>query len=482
MVRSRGIKARLVGAFGSLLLVVGTAAYFAMTGLGELHDLLHDVKHREAGVRAALELASAIRDQYAHQAHTIILGNRSHMGFYDEARARVLARTEAVRPFIETGGERTALADIERASRELDDIFRYRIVPAVLASDEAEIQREHARAESIVSLIQARADGIATSLEATMAAFEAHASLIEHKAIRWALVWFVLAIGLAAGLGVYISNSIARPVAKLKAGAERVAAGDLETRIALDTTDELGQLAAQFDVMTKTLAEHQRHLVESEKLAGIGRLAAGVAHEINNPLAVILGYARLMQRGPGGEHRDDAKLIEEEAVRCQEIVQDLLDLARPAKVEAHPVALESVCAEAVERLTDAKKLPTPHVTIAGSATVLGSPPKLRQILMNLIQNAAEAAGPKGSVRAEVRRVNGRAEVSVIDTGPGLTDDQRARLFEPFFTTKPKGTGLGLAVSRAIANAHGGDIEASAGTSGGAVFTLTLPSTEERSTP
>ena len=132
----------------------------------------------------------------------------------------------------------------------------------------------------------------------------------------------------AMAVAVYLGRSIARPMAKLEAGAKRIAKGDLDTRIAIETPDEFGRLARAFNAMTDALKVHQEKLVQSEKLAGIGRLAAGVAHEINNPLGVILGYVRVLQKKAEGALADDLKVIEEEAVRCQEIVEGLLDLSR----------------------------------------------------------------------------------------------------------------------------------------------------------
>jgi signal transduction histidine kinase len=475
LMRFSGTARRLLFAFVSLFLIFGAAAYFAMAGLVEVHDLLHGVKRHESSVRSALELASAVRDQYAHQAHTIILGNDTHLGFYETSRRRVLELTKQVNAHATSEEEHRWIKDIERASAELDSIFRTNIVPAVLAKEHEVILREHARAQDLVSLIQDRADHLATNYERAIGDFEAHAGVVQHDTVRWSLILFVAAMALAIALGVYIGNSVARPVARLEAGAARIAAGDLEIKIDLDTPDEFGRLAQQFNSMTAALKEHQRLRVETEKLTGIGRLAAGVAHEINNPLAVILGYARLLRRKAHGALEVELGIVEDEAIRCQLIVEGLLDLARPIKLERERVAIREICVEAVERLQEAQRLPTDKIEIDGNATIEASAPRLRQVLMNLIQNAAEAAGPSGSVRATIRTEgDGAVVIAVSDTGPGITNEHREKLFEPFFTTKPKGTGLGLAISKAIARAHGGDIEASSSQEGGAMFVVRLP--------
>jgi signal transduction histidine kinase len=226
--------------------------------------------------------------------------------------------------------------------------------------------------------------------------------------------------------------------------------------------------------MTAALKEHQAQLVQSEKLAGIGRLAAGVAHEINNPLGVILGYTRLLEKHAHPPLADDLAVIEEETLRCKEIVEGLLDLSRPVQVSHETVELRATVDEVIERLREAGVLRGVEVRVVGAARVDGHPSKLRQVLANLTRNAAEAAGPGGSVEIALVEDGASAAVSVRDDGPGLDGEALSRLFEPFFTTKEKGTGLGLAISRAIARAHGGEIEAANAAVGGALMTVRLP--------
>jgi signal transduction histidine kinase len=256
-----------------------------------------------------------------------------------------------------------------------------------------------------------------------------------------------------------VGRSIARPLARLREGAARLAAGDLDARIAIDSPDEFGDLARQWNGMTASLKEHQEKLVETEKLAGIGRLAAGVAHEINNPLGVILGYAKLLRRRVDGAAQDDLRVIEEETLRCKEIVEGLLDLSRPLQAA---------------RLGEARLLDGVGVRVDGAGVAEGHPSKVRLIVSNLVRNAAEATGPGGTVAVSVRESGADVGVEVADDGPGIEPGARSRLFEPFFTTKAQGTGLGLAVSRALARAHGGEVEAASTPGEGARFTFRLP--------
>ncbi|HEY6105988.1 MAG TPA: HAMP domain-containing sensor histidine kinase, partial [Anaeromyxobacteraceae bacterium] len=200
--------------------------------------------------------------------------------------------------------------------------------------------------------------------------------------------------------------------------------------------------------------------------------------EINNPLGVVLGYTRLLRKRAGGPLAEDLAVIEEETLRSLEIVEGLLDLARPPRLTVQAVDLRELSDEVVGRLGEARRLEGVAVDVHGRGRAAGDAQKLRQVLLNLVRNGAEAAGAGGRLEVAVSESDGRVEVSVADDGPGIGAGARDRLFEPFFTTKPRGTGLGLAVSRAIARAHGGDLAAVEGAAG-ARFVLTLPRVAER---
>jgi len=470
-----GITRKLLFAFGALVALFAAASLFALGRIAEIHEGTHALQAASGRVRTALELATAVRDEYAHLAHTIILGNDSHARFHAEARARVEALTRKLWEQAQDAEERAWVSDIQESSDALDQLYRETLLPAVMAKDHAAVTAVHGRALELVASIQARADALARRFDTSIGSFEEHVGAVEHASFLWAVLFLGGATLFAAGVGLYIGNSVARPVARLTEGASRLAQGDLTTRIPEGAPDEFGRLAAQFNRMTEALRTHQEQLVQHEKLAGIGRLAAGVAHEINNPLGVILGYVRLLQRKAEGSLAEDLKVLEEEAVRCQEIVEGLLDLARPGRIAVERVALREVCDEVVARLQEASRLGGVEVRVEGDASTCAHPQRVRQVLFNLVKNAAEAAGTGGRVQVRIEpSADGGASVAVADSGPGVKPEDRPRLFEPFFTTKSTGTGLGLAVSQAIAHAHNGRIEADMGPLGGARFTLHLP--------
>ena len=477
-----GTARRLALGFGAVVSIVAVASGIALAGLSTTRSAMQRMKEEEDSVRLAQDLASAVRDQYAHQAHTIIIGDESHLGFYTDAERRVLDLTRALRTRTSSPEARAAVDDIDAATAELDGIFRNSIVPAVLRGDRALVQREHARAQEVVTRIQDRAEQLVSGFEESIAASRAQVDRVELRTFRWLVALLLAAPVLATVVGVFIVRSVAGPIATLRAGAVRLASGDLRTRIDVDTPDEFGALARQFNAMTASLEEHQRRLVQSEKLAGIGRLAAGVAHEINNPLAVILGYARVLRKKETGPLAEDLKVIEEEAIRAKDIVEGLLDLSRPIPPGRARVDLRATCDEVVSRLRDAGVLDGVAVAVDGRGETEGHGDKLRQVVLNLVRNAAEAAGPGGDVAVHVASDPAADRVTVEDSGPGLDPATADRLFEPFFTTKDRGTGLGLAVSRAIARAHGGDVLAAGRAGGGAAFTLWLPHARTQEAP
>jgi signal transduction histidine kinase len=300
---------------------------------------------------------------------------------------------------------------------------------------------------------------------------------LETAAVRWTAALLVAVPLFVAAAVLYLSRSVAKPLARLSEGAGALAAGDLDARIDIDTPDEFGALAGEFNAMTVALKEHQDRLVDAEKAAGIGRLAAGIAHELNNPLQVMLGYLSLNRDVPDARLARQLAAAEDEALRCKDIVAGLLELSRPA-VDSTAVDLHALCEDVAAAVGVSLRPSTLHLSMEGGAIALGDRQKLRQVLFNLIRNAVEAAGPGGDVMVSLGASGGWAEVAVSDTGPGVPPETRARLFEPFFTTKAAGKGLGLAVSRAIAIAHGGDIEVRNNHPAGAVFTLRVPRAPE----
>jgi signal transduction histidine kinase len=218
----------------------------------------------------------------------------------------------------------------------------------------------------------------------------------------------------------------------------------------------------------------------SEKLAALGTLAAGVAHEINNPLATISMSAEALQKrlpSDSGEVRY-LTAIQEEAHRCRGIIQDLSDLARGGSLDREPVEPEELAREALRIVRRNANLPSAEIGLSipdGLPLLSADRGKLLQVLVNLLSNGVEAAGEGGNVHLTARRQDGRLTFEVADDGQGIPAHLLERIFEPFYTDKDRGVGLGLALCHRIAELHGGDLSAdSPGPGRGAVFRLRLP--------
>lgn len=228
------------------------------------------------------------------------------------------------------------------------------------------------------------------------------------------------------------------------------------------------------------LSEAQAQLVQKERLAALGELAAVMAHEVRNPLGVIFNSLGALNRlvKPGQEAQVILAILREEADRLNRIVGDLLDFARPRALVTEPVAVGDLVEESVRaaQVTDNETgAVDARVEVeAGIPMVLLDARLLRQALVNLCTNAMQAMGGAGSLRVRACVEDDALRIDVADSGPGIAEDVRARLFEPFFTTKATGTGLGLAVVRRIVEAHGGALWAECPDAGGTVFSMQIP--------
>jgi two-component system NtrC family sensor kinase len=298
---------------------------------------------------------------------------------------------------------------------------------------------------------------------------------------RAALVAFIC-IALAGVIAVPISRVITRPINALVKATKKLAQGDKLVRVKADGKGEFALLGKSFNSMVETLDKTEKELLHKEKLASMGQLAAGVAHEINNPLGTILLFADVLSKElPDGDpKRDDLKMISSETIRCKKIVSDLLNFARQQEVLSQDTNLHDLLEQVISSVSQQDSFK--KVTIARSfcndpLVIQADQSQLMQVFVNLLNNAAEAMSGGGTITIASRLLeNGWVEVTVADTGCGIREEHLDKLFTPFFTTKPigKGTGLGLSIVYGIIKMHRGQISVKSNVGQGTTFTVTLP--------
>ena len=297
-------------------------------------------------------------------------------------------------------------------------------------------------------------------------------------------------LGGAALLSIFLSRRLTRPIEELSEATRMVGQGRFEIEVKADSGDEIGALAGSFNRMACELNNRERalkdlygQLVQSEKMAAFGSLGAGIAHEVKNPLAGILGITQLSLRGVEGGHplQKNLLIIEKETKRCKNIIENLLKFARQEQVAFDAVDIPQVVADAVaivDHQLGINSIRVEQEIEPGLPNCQGNANQLQQVLMNLMINAQQAmAGSPGTLRLSARKLEpGAVELRVSDTGPGIAEEIQGKIFDPFFTTKPagQGTGLGLSVTYGIVKEHGGEIRLESGLGEGTTFIITLP--------
>ncbi len=304
---------------------------------------------------------------------------------------------------------------------------------------------------------------------------------------RRMVVFFAVSaiIAISVLLWLLVHRMLGNPVDQLVEATKIVAEGNLEYKIQLSKNDELGLLAKSFNDMTTKLVAAQRQLYQSDKLASLGRLTSGIAHEINNPLTGVLSFSSMLLKRPelSPEVKEDLEIIVKETIRCRDIVKRLLDFARQEPPKKSIVKIDEVIDRAIRILNNQlnlKNIVTKIKIEENLPAIKADANQLQQVLMNLLVNAADAIDEKGGeiiIEARNSNINGSEylTIEVTDTGCGIASENLTKIFEPFYTTKgQKGTGLGLAIAWGIIEKHNGKIEVKSALGEGTTFAIYLP--------
>jgi two-component system NtrC family sensor kinase len=300
----------------------------------------------------------------------------------------------------------------------------------------------------------------------------------------------VVAATVASLLLLLVANHLVlSPIRSIVAMAQKVIGGDLSARLNIRPPGEMGMLCWAIDSMAQAVAEREEMLKQStrqqlgrsEQLASVGRLAAGVAHEINNPLVGVLAFADMLREKENMDDQDrqDLELIIRETKRVRDIVRGLLDFARETPSVKARLNINDVICQTIRLLGKRDAFQNIYVVDDLSDNlpfINGDRNQLQQVVMNLVLNACEAMPQGGTLMLRTSATDKRAIFEVTDTGVGIKQEDLDKIFEPFFTTKPvgKGTGLGLSVSYGIIQQHGGTLEVQSDLGRGTTFTISLP--------
>ena len=316
---------------------------------------------------------------------------------------------------------------------------------------------------------------------------------IERRTVGAFLAIALLGVLVALGVAYLMARRISGSINKLVSASQEIARGNLAASVEISSNDELGELAQTFNTMAAALQERddrlkeftRKKMMESERLALIGQLAAGVAHELNNPLQGIVAYSHLLlERMPCEDAgTTSVKKIVTQANRCRDIIRGLLDFSRQQKPDKKLCNVNAVLEECISLLENQAIFHNIYIEKAFGQDlplVVMDPAQIERVFMNILINAAEAMDGQGllSLVTRVEPAQDYVEVAITDTGHGIAEQDIEQIFDPFFTTKEvgRGTGLGLAISYGIVKEHNGSITVESEVGHGTTFTVRLPVT------
>jgi len=287
-------------------------------------------------------------------------------------------------------------------------------------------------------------------------------------------------------IALYFSISIVKPVRRLAKATTRIAQGDWETKLPIDTWDEVGQLTDSFNKMSDSLIRKRneleatyKELAKRERMAEIGNFSMMIAHELKNPLGIIKGSVDIIAKegGKAKVRRTMVGYIQDEVKRLNRLVEDFLSFARPNPAHKSLVDINQVITKMVH-LIPLPELKEKDISLSVQLSkeiseVNVDEYQIYQALLNLFTNAIQAIPEKGEITLKTEKSRNGILITVMDNGIGIPDEEKERVFEPFFTKKEKGTGLGLAVVKKIIDNHQGEIKITDRGGGGAIFSIWL---------
>ena len=503
-----------------MLIIVGMLSFASFQGVNKFRELTKSVRERSMELPEAAELGNQVSRlrsllaQLNHQTPELAINQVDRSQFM----LQLLGVENALRNY-ETQLRNSQAADprIAEKKQETEFViqFRKKLNRINLITDEADTtdwvwrpEQIYTPLESELSELQTMAAEIPVFMQQRMDRFAARAKTEYRTWFAITAVLVIIAFGFIGLLIWKFSTRIIAPLELLVAGSREVAGGNYDHRIELNSEDEIAELGDALNSMTANFQSIQldlndqvkqrtKEVVRSEQMASVGFLAAGVAHEINNPLASIAWSAESLESRIEDILAPDASLtaeqmqteiddmktylrrIQDEAFRVKGITGSLLDFARMGDVKKTAWPLNELVESVIEIVKPLSKFRRRNITFKSNSVVTAviKEQEIKQVMLNLLTNALGSVEENGSVAIELIADDNTATVTFRDDGCGMSDEVKEHLFEPFYTRRRdgQGTGLGLSISYQIMEEHGGRIEAqSDGPGTGATFTVTLP--------
>jgi len=503
---TRTIRRKLLLGVGLVMVMLLILSASGILGLNSYRSVVHQLEYdiTEAPQQAELQAAAGA----LFKPLTLSVSSEARAAYVQRQFSGLLA--EAQERLLEFRRRSSALppSRVWLAQRPVTDLLlqRYDDHLAALAQLNTQLMNPSMRDETLRGMIEKTAGLVTVAQEIPDPGEGMSHSLAQARNVyRSSLVavWIASAFVLVLFLGLLRSGYVwvFDPIRKLHQGARRVAQGDFDYRVTLATHDEMAELAEAFNKMTsrfqevaadldRQVQERSRQLVRSERLAGVGFLAAGVAHEINNPLSAIamageslegrmLEIMDSLDPGEAGVVRQYLRMIQDESFRCKQITERLLDFARGREAVREPTDISRLVADVVAMVQHLSKYREKAIEFTGQGTCFAevNGPEIKQVVLNLVANGLDAVERGGALRISLCEQTDHLLIEFQDDGCGMTPDVIENLFEPFFTRKQagQGTGLGLSISHRIISQHGGTISATSPGAGlGSTFTVRLP--------
>ncbi|MBK8009843.1 MAG: HAMP domain-containing protein [Deltaproteobacteria bacterium] len=476
----RFIARQMAFGFGAVSVVAVGMCAMLLSIIYDVSGLVESMRHDETSIRQGLSLATSVRELSIHIAHTVIEADDSHLDHYGDFRDRVRTQIQQLSSRV-PAEERVRLEALGEKTQRMHHLLMESALPAAQRGDLEEVRKVHREIEALGEEAAEHADALAHVTTSQMA----HAHVLATNSTRLGLLGgglcAALIVILSIGFTLRLRAAVLKPLLSLTQAARRFGSGNFEERVGRVGRGELAALGDAFDHMADELARREARLVQSERMAAIGQLAAGVAHELNNPIGIIRGYLKTMSPEEDSETlRDELAILDEEAGHCQRIADDLLSYARTGELSIDRVHMAEFLQETTKRFQSGNGSTGTRVEVSAQDVIVEADgARLRQVVLNLLANADQASPPNAVVLLRGQLVGAQYQIEVEDTGPGVAREDRAHIFEPFFSKRRGGSGLGLAVCQGIVRAHGGTIDVVEKPAPGTIFRVCLPEKHAR---